>query len=260
MHPVPSLRDLYTACSLRSKVEEALSKRGNKSADWHPLFVVIEQETACETRMDQGTCFVVDQKMIVGGREGEDSIVAWQVGDAPWPEVDVSDTKFVNMVLAGVKIVQDEVAVIREVAESSCFYNENGQAVYAQTAHMSATGQAITPLSEQEVNAKIERLRKLIDVLENARRVDKERIDNLVDSIRLERVDTDPYRRAWYLSLFEAIKAVLSGHDEQQFNQRHRAYRRRIGHPKASTRMDGNEFTRLQRDALAELRRIYLNE
>ncbi len=243
-------------CSLRSKIDEALSKRGKESADWHPLFVVIEQESVCETRLDEGTCFVVDQKVIIGGREGGDSIVAWQIGDAPWPEVDVNDTEFVNTVLAAVEIVQDEVAVIREVVESSCFYNENGRAVYPQTAHMSATGQAIAPLSEQEMNAKIDRLRTLASVFETERHVDKEHIDNLVDSLRLEKIDADSYQSAWYLSLFEAIKTVLSGHAEQQFNQRHRAYRKKIGHPKAHTTIDGNELLRLQRDALAELRRI----
>lgn len=251
-------RHYAICCSLRSKIKEVISKRGNGVANWHPLFVVLEQESPCETRMDEGTCFEVDQKAIAGGLEGEYAIVAWQVGGAPWPNVDVNDTDFVNVVLGAVKIVQDEVAVIRELVESACFYDESGRAVYPQTAQLSAAGQAIAPLSQNEADVTIDRLRKLTNVLAKERAVDKERVDNLVDSLRLEKIDTDSYRRAWYLSLFESVKAVLSGHDKQQFNQRHRAYRKQIGHPTARTRMDSEEFLRLQRDSLAELRRIFL--
>ena len=251
----------YTiCCSLRSKIKEVISKRGKESTDWQPLYVVLEQESLCETRMDEGTCIVVDQKVIVGGLEGEDSILAWQVGGSPWPDVDESDTDFVNVVLGAVKIVQDEVTVIRELVESECFYDESGRVVYPQTAQLGAAAQAVALLSEKEANVAIDRMRTITRVLGGKRDVDKERIDNLVDSLRLEKIDTDSYRRAWYLSLFESVKAVLSGHDKQQFNQRHRAYRKQIGHPTARTRMDSNEFLRLQRDSLAELRRIYLEE
>ena len=69
------------------------------------------------------------------------------------------------------------------------------------------------------MNVKISQLLTLNNVFEAERQVDKGRVDNLVDSLRLERVDTDAYQRAWYLSLFEAVKAVLSGHDKQQFNR-----------------------------------------
>ena len=204
-------RHYAICCSLRSKIDKALSKQGRKSADRHPLFVVMEQEAACETRLNEGTCFVVDQKMIIGGREGEDAIVAWQVGDAPWPEVDVNDTEFVNTVLAAVKIVQDEVGVIREVAASSCFYDENGQAVYALTANMSANVQAIAPLSEQEMKSKVDRLRTLTNVFEAKRQLHKERIDNLVDSLRLEKIDTDSYRRSVVLVFVRGSQGSARG-------------------------------------------------
>ena len=76
----------------------------------------------------------------------------------------------------------------------------------------------------------------------------------------MEDIDSDDYRRGWYLSLFEATKAVLSRHCDQQFNQRHRNYRKTIGHPKPGTRMDMSEFDRLQRDVLDEVRRVFLGE
>ena len=254
-------RHYAICCFLRSKIDDALAKCAARSnANRFPLFVVLEQEKACNTPMEEGTCFVVDQEMIIGGRTGEEAIIAWQVSDAPWPEVDDNDTEFVNIVLAAVKIEQDETEVIREVAEASCFYNENGQAVYPRTATVSANLSVSSPLTGTEVNEKVTRMRTLIGAFEAKRRADGENIANLVDALRLEKIDSDHYRRAWYLCLFEAIEAVLSGRDKHEFYQRHRGYRSTIGHPKPHPKMDMDEFRRLQRDVLAILRRIYLAE
>ncbi len=251
-------RHYAICCFLRSKIDDALAKCATGSnANRFPLFVVLEQEKACNTPMEEGTCFVVDQD---GGRASEEATIAWQVSDAPWPEVDDNDTEFVNIVLAAVKIEQDETEVIREVAEASCFYDENDQAVYPMTAILNMGALAISPLTAMDVNEKVTRMQTLIDAFEERRREDGESIANLVDALRLEKIDSDHYRREWYLCLFEAIVAVLSGDDKHKFNQRHKGYRSTIGHPKPHTKMDMDEFRRLQRDALAILRRIYLAE
>ena len=124
---------------------------------------------------------------------------------------------------------------------------------------MSANVSVSSPLSVLDVDAKVGRCRKLIDAFETNRKDDK-RVGVLVDSLRLEQINNDDYRRGWYLCLFEAIEAVLSRGHKQEFHQRHRTYRKTIGHPKPGTKMDMKEFARLQRDALAEVRRIYLDE
>ena len=82
----------------------------------------------------------------------------------------------------------------------------------------------------------------------------------LVEALRLEDIDNDDYRRGWYLCLFEAIEGALGGKYRQSFHQRHRAYRKTIGHPKPGTKMDMEEFNRLQRDVFSELRRMYLGQ
>ena len=247
-------------CSLSAGVDEVIAKRGKRvDADRFPLFLVLERETPCETIMDEGTCFVVDQGRVVGGQRGNEAIIACRAATAPWPKVD-DDSEFMNTVVAAVKIVQDVTEVIHEVAEVSCFYDENGQAVYPLSMLMSASGSVTSPLAEAEVESRVTRAHELVEGFVVRLRDDDERIANLVHALRLEQIDTDHYRRVWYLCLFEAIEAVLTGRNKHEFHQRHRTYRGTIGHSRAYTMMDMGEFARLQRDALAELRRMFLGE
>ncbi len=248
-------------CSLRSKIDDALSKHSdNSSTDQFPLFVVVEEDQKCETPLDDGTCYVVDQEMVTGGRAGEEALLAWQVDNAPWPEVPEDEPGLVDTVLAAVKIVQDETEVIREVAEASCFYDVNGGAVYSTSMHMKANLSVMSPQTENQVEERVARMRTLVGAFKGKWRDRDRGIANLVEALRLENIDTDHYRRTWYLSLFEAIEAVLSERCKQEFHQRHRGYRRFIAHPKPQTKMDMEEFVRLQRDGLAELRRIFLGD
>ena len=247
-------------CSLRSKIDDALSRGAkNSSGGRFPMFVVVEQQQECEILLEEGICYVVDQEMITGGCAGQTALVAWRVEDAPWPQV-VEEQGFATTVLAAVKIVQDETEVIREVAEASCFYDANGRAVYPMTMTMSANLTVMSPLTPTELAGQIARVRKLVRAFDQSQRDGDTRIGDLVEALRLEKIDTDHYRRAWYLCLFEAIEAVLSSRHKQEFHQRHRGYRKTIGHPKPSTTMAIDEFVRLQRDALAELRRLFLGD
>ena len=253
-------RQFRICCSLRSKIDEVLSKRAkNSKPDRSALIVVIEQETPCRTPLDDGTSYIVDEGWVTGGREGNDAVMAWKVDDAPWPDVDETDAKLVKTVLAAVKIVQDETEVIREVAESSCFYDDRDRAVYPMSMTMRANLSVSSPSTEDELLDKLCALRRLIDAFDEERGKDGDRIDSLIDSLWLEKLETDHYRRAWYLSLFEATEAMLSGDRLQQFHQRHRAYRKTIGHPKPDTKVDMNEFSKLQQDSMTQLRTIFLD-
>ena len=253
-------RHYAICCSLRWKISDAVSRRGKDSTTGRfPLFVVVEQDEECETALEDGLCYVVDQEMITGGCAGRTALVAWRTDDAPWPQV-VEEPGFDITVLAAVKIVQDETEVIREVAEASCFYDANGCAVYPMTATMNANATVISPLTATEVADRLARVRMLVQVFEAEQRGGDTRIRDLVEALKLSKIDTDHYRRAWYLCLFEAIEAALSNRHKHEFHQRHRGYRKTIGHPRPSTSMDMYEFVRMQRDALAELRRIFLGD
>ena len=243
-------------CSLRSRIDALSGRAKNSSADHFPLFVVVEQEQECETQLDDGTCYLVDQEVITGGCAGQTALVACHVDDAPWPKVE--ESSFVNTVLAAVKIAQDETDVIPRVVEASCFYDGSGRAVYPMTTTVSAKLAVTSARTASEVAELSQRMGTLVQAFAAKQQSGDTRFSDLVDALRLEKIDTDHYRHAWYLCLFEAIEAVLSGRHKQEFHQRHRDYRKSIGHPRPSTTMVGDEFARLQRDALAELRRILL--
>ena len=66
--------------AFRKRVKEAAEKRCNRQSDnQRPLFLVLEREDPCETVIDEGTCFAVDQQKTIGGTPGEEVIMAWQV-------------------------------------------------------------------------------------------------------------------------------------------------------------------------------------
>ncbi len=256
-------RHYGACCSLRWRISEVLSKRADQdfSSGRRPLFVVVEQEQEFETPLQDGICIVVDQKMVTGGRAGETALVVWPKNDDQVPE----DQGLATTVLAAVKIVQNETAPIPEVAATSCFYDATGHAVYPLILTMSdgVTARIVSPpWTSEEVEALGARVRTLAQTLDHQQAGDR-RIRDLVEALRLEKIDTDHYRRAWYLCLFETTKAVLSklsNRHTQEFRHRHRGDRNPLAHPKPSTTMDMGTFVKLQRDVLAELRRIFLNE
>ena len=245
---------------LRSRVDEAISNyTTNSTSDRFPLFVVIEQQQPCEARLEKDTCYIVDQGKYFGGDEGEDAIMAIRVSDAPWPELDENDTRFVNFVLATVKIVQSETEVIREIVGSSCFVDDLDRAVYALPITLKGNLISSSPMTEVELDDKLCELRKLARALDYENRKNRDSIEVLCDALRLESIETDHYRCAWYLSLLEATKAMLSGKEKHNFYQRHRDYRKSIGHPKPNTKMDMDQFIRLQSDAISTLKKHFLD-
>ena len=252
-------RHYSICCSLRSKVQESVRKETGKSRkDRFSLFIVIEQETLCKTAMDDGTCFIVDEKYIVGGRPGETAIVAGKTSDGTWPREGENGNNFVNTVLAVVKVEQDTKDHIRELFNESCFFDANERAVYSIKATMSGSLSVQSPINDNELREKVGRLQTLTSGFEADRQKDETVTSRLIDALLLEKTDDDYYRRTWYLRLFEAMKRKLNGRWRQGFYQRHRDYRKKIAHPDTPDIMDINHFNDLQADVLAELRRIYL--
>ncbi|MCY3972055.1 MAG: hypothetical protein OXG74_19155 [Acidobacteria bacterium] len=249
-------RHYGACCSLRWRIREALSKRADQdfSSGRRPLFVVVEQEQEFETPLQDGICIVVDQKMVTGGRAGETALVVWPKNDDQVPE----DQGLATTVLAAVKIVQNETASIPEVAATSCFYDATGHAVYPLILTMSdAAGYIVSPpLTTEDVEDRTACVRTLVQALEAG----GSRIRDLVEALRLEKIDTDYYRRTWYLCLFQATSAAFSGKRKHAFHTRHRGDRKGLAHPKPSTTMDMNVFVKLQCDVLAELRSFFLDE
>ena len=247
---------------LRSEVDEAISEsKKNTIPDWFPLFVIIEQETPCKIQLEKGTCYIVDQGEYFGGTKGEDATITFRVSDGPWPELDENDTWFVNFVLATIKIIQGEIEAIREIVGSSCFIDNLDRAVYALPISISANLSSSSPLTEIKLADKLCELRKLAGAIEHEHGKNEKRVDALVDSLRLESIETNHYRCAWYLSLYQTMWnfPTIKRND---LREAHGEYRNLIAHPKPDTKitkMDMDKFGRLQSDAIALFKKYFLD-
>lgn len=274
------LRHYSICCALRSKIEKAVQREtSNSQKDRRSLFVVIERETPCETAMDEGTCFTVDEKAIEGGRPGETAIGAFKTSDGAWPEEEDDGDEWVNTVLAAAKVEQGTKAPIRELVNSACFFDEKGHAIYPFESEVSLSLSVQSSANKDELRARIGRVQTLIKGFETDRQADRQAgrtvTDRLIDALHLEKTNDDFYRRAWYLRLFDAMEKRLKdkttgilgrkftkktvGHWRQDFDRSHADYRNTIAHPAAFGTMDMERFNDLQAYVLAKLRCIYLD-
>ena len=254
-------------CALRSHISQAI-KTFSKNTDNKnlPLFLTLEKQTLCETPMENGTCFEIDEvdesgnAMIVGGRSGDRATIVCKVRDAPWPSIDEDSSYFVNRVLGAAQVVQSDANAVREIVNSSCFYDENGHPVRSTTLDGSAELTVVQRTTNTDVQEKVEQMHKLICAFEGARSSDVERecLDNLVESLRLTTVGTDELRRERYLALFDAMMRVLGNDYNHKFYRKHKDRRHQIAHPSSDTVLDLNEFYGLRRDAMAEIRHLFL--
>ena len=244
---------------LRFKVDEAIYKyTTNSKSDWFRLFVVIEQETPCKTRLAKGTCYIVDQEY-VGGYKGKEAVIAHRVGDAPWPKLDEKDSRFVNFVLATVKIVQGETEVIREVIGTSCFFDDQCRAVDSTSMSLNANLSSSSPTTEAELADKFCELQKLAHALECKHCEAPKLIEGICDALRSEDIKDDHYHCVRYLLLYEATLAMLSGNEFQNFRKRHRAYRNSIAHPKPNMKIDTEQLRKLQSDVFSTIKKHFLD-
>ena len=263
-----SFQHYEVCCVLRAQVSRAIKTHSKNAGDKNlPLFLVVEQETQCETAMEDGTCFEIDEvhesgkEMIVGGRVGERTIMACKVGDAPWPDVDEDRSIFVNRVLGAAQVVQSDANAVREIVSSSCFYDDNGLAVRSTRMNMSAGLAVLKRTTDADIYDKVQEMHKLVCIFEGANSSDVERecLDNLVESLRLNKIGTDESRRERYLAVFDAMMRVLGNDHNHTFYRKHKDRRHELAHPSSDTVLDLKEFYGLRRDAMAEVRGLFLD-
>ena len=119
---------------INETAEEIISQKGGKT----PAFVVIEEQNAlAPLPMVNGECSIMDEvlvrggetiPMLIGGRAGKRSIVAWPSSDGAWPET-ARDPRVVNLILAAVRVGQQTSGPIRKYIDQSCFVTDDGQFV-----------------------------------------------------------------------------------------------------------------------------------
>ena len=256
----------------RRKVEEVAQKRTSKSQkNGSSLFVVIEQEIPYETIMDDGTCFIIDEKYIDGGCPGKTAIMARKTPDVMRPEEEDGVNEFINMILAAVRVEQKMENHIEELFGASCFFDIKGHEIHLiPEMEMNIALCADTPVDDKKLKEKADRLLKLIRGLEadmktDIRRKNSQPTPRLIEALGLWKTKGDYYHRALYLALYEPMLKKLESNDsktggsrERWFKDGHANYRDHIAHPDIRGRVNMERFNDLQTDILEELRRIYL--
>lgn len=256
---------LRTAVQNIYKKSRAQYERKNKE-----LFLVIEEYVEfTPTVLSNEQCFTIDEvrngeAMIEGGREGRNAILAVRALGCPWPEFQ-PEMYEVNVVLAAVKAVQNVTGHITQLCECSCFVNDNGEAVYVLDPTMSATGEVLSRVATEELEARAARMRTMLQrMMSESEPVAEE----LFDSIVLETTVDDGYLRLTYLRLWQAVEDAKKhlGHpgllNEKQVIGGNRApselkaYRNAIAHWYTG-RIDHRYLSDLEYTAMALLRRKY---
>ena len=123
---------------LRHEIGETYENIRLQQSGGAPLFLVIEEFNQLKpVAMIKGECFIVDEvieedgckkPLLIGGREGEQFIVAEATVDGEWPEMP-NNQRIVNMILAGVRIGQKTAEPIRKYLDQVCLVTEDGRFV-----------------------------------------------------------------------------------------------------------------------------------
>ena len=98
--------------------------------------VVEEVHTFSPFTLEQG-CAIVDEiackdgertPLIIGGRDDESFIVAYETSDGPWPEIPRNE-QTVNLILAAVRACQDAPDEIAKHVDQSCLITDDDRFV-----------------------------------------------------------------------------------------------------------------------------------
>ena len=252
--------------SLRKEIEEVQSKTGKTDRDnCARLFVILEEyKKITPTDMHQGECIVVDQRVLKGGTEGQEAILALRSADGAWPD-ESADIIFENIVLAAFKVEQNITYGVKPLLDRVNFLERNGRVVHIQEGYLNLAFGAlrvVRKLDDGGLRDKADRIRRAIDVLCGTMR--KSSMSELITALRLQDTANKKYLCLWYLQLWETACNAGGQIGERQFGnpegksdqERRREqgeHRNDIAHGKTEE-IDYKIFDGLQKDVLKLLR------
>ena len=196
--------------SLRHEVAE---KAGQKSAEdaIRPYIVVEEFHTFSPFALDQG-CALVDEiaykdgertPLVIGGRDGERFIVAYETSDGPWPEIPRNE-QTVNLILAAVRACQDAPGEIPKHLDQVCLITDDDRFVCpASAGTFSVRADVVSPLDAHAFAQTATRLTKTIAAMHAD--LANEHIELLVNALYWDDYKDDDFRRLHYLSLWQSL-------------------------------------------------------
>ena len=139
---------------------------------------------------------------LIGGREGEKFITAWDATDGAWPEIP-NNQQLVNMILAGVRVGQQMPNPIRKYVDQSCLVTDNGQYVNVAGLTLSARGKTATVMDEKTYRDKVSEIRHAIAAMEQD--IGIPHMAFLINSMCRDEYKDDTYQRLLYLRLWQSL-------------------------------------------------------
>ena len=161
--------------SLRHVAGETEEKIKSQQRGRVPVFLVIEEfSQLTPVEMVKGECSISDEiaardgekvPILVGGREGEEFIIAWATVDGAWPELP-NNQLLVNMILAGVRVGQNTSGPIRKYIDQNGLVTDDGRFVEMLRPTMSMRGSTAIVMDSAAYRSRASEIRTAIEAME----------------------------------------------------------------------------------------------
>ena len=198
--------------SLRHEIGETYRKITSQQKGRVPVFLVVEESSRLKpVEMIKGECSISDETVVrdgkrvpilVGGREGEEFITAWDALDGAWPELP-SNQQLVNMILAGVRVGQQTSDAIRKCVDRSCLVTDDERFVTMMRPTMSGRLSTAKVMDTAAYRGRISEIIRGISAM--AQDIGAPHMALLVNSMYSDEYKDDSYRRLQYLRLQQSL-------------------------------------------------------
>ena len=201
--------------SLRHTVAETDEKIKLQQKDRTPIYLVIEETNELTpVEMTNGECNILGEiveldgknvTMLIGGREGEEFITAWDTLDGAWPELP-NNQLLVNMILAGVRAGQQTPKPIRKYVDQQCLVTDDGRfvAIMRPTARASVRVVAAKMMDTTAIRDRGSEIKAAIAAMEQ--NIGAPHMALLVNAMYRDEYKDDAYQRLQYLQLWQALQ------------------------------------------------------
>ena len=141
--------------------------------------------------------------MLVGGREGEEFIIASPTIDGAWPELP-NNQQLVNMILAGVRVGQKTPDPIGKYVDQNCLVTDDGRFVVMMRPTASVRLSKVTPMDTTAYRGRASDIRRAIAAMEQD--IGAPHMALLVNSMYRDEYKDDAYQRLQYLQLWQSLQ------------------------------------------------------
>ena len=199
--------------SLRHEIGETDEKITSQQKGRVPVFLVVEESSRLKpVEMIKGECSISDEVLVrdgeqvpilVGGREGEEFITAWDTVDGAWPELP-NNQQLVNMILAGVRVGQKTAGPIRKYIANDCLITDDERFVTMMRPTASARLSTATVMDTAAYRSRISEIVRGIAAM--AQDIGAPHMALLVNSMYNDEYKDDSYDRLQYLQLWQSLQ------------------------------------------------------